>query len=186
MRRLLLGVVLGAGVVGCGGGGGGPDISGVYQTTLHEEAFDCGTYATVDDPDFFELALDSFGQFDYYAISYCTAADNATCDDGGSGLFGGLFLHDGDGWYTEAYASSQGGTSCLLSYSYVRATQVDGETPVLHIEREMHSLDVEGLTGDDCDPDAAKDRKDEMVCEGRERMEGNRVGDAGVNEPDDG
>lgn len=177
MRSLALLVL----VVGACGGSGGPDISGVYEVTVHEEATDCTTYAPVVEPSHFELAIDSFGQLDYYAISYCTAADPATCEDGGAGLFGGLFLHDADGWYTEAYASSGGGDSCLLSYSYVRAGFVDGDETKLHVEREMHSLDVPGLTGDACDPDAAKDRRDDMVCEGQERMDGTRVGDAGVD-----
>lgn len=172
----------GVGVLGAAcGGGGGPDISGIYQTTRHEEAPGCTTFAPVADPTHFRLAKEDFGSISYYGVGYCDSPDPTSCADGG--FFGGLFLSRSDGWYTEAYVSSGGTTSCSLSYSYVAATYVDGTADRLRVERRLYTDEIEGLTGEDCDPDAAQDRQDDLPCETQEVLEGTRVGDAGPSAP---
>ncbi len=96
----------------------------------------------------------------FYAYDGCTDDAATECSSIG-GLLGGFFEPIDGGWLGRSSFSSGGGGTCSLGVTRQTAI-LKGATPT--IEATSHQDEVEGLSVDDCSPEEAERREDEMPC----------------------
>lgn len=149
---------------GCGDDG--PDIVGLYQTTMHlENATGCtGGDTPLDSPPYFRIVDQDFAGQTFHTREDCTGTDPADCEDG-SGLLSEEIDNGYEGWIS---FSSGSPSACTLGYVTYSAV-LDGDT--LTFENKTYS---ESGEIDPCDTDEAEARGTSMTCASYEIMVGTR------------
>jgi len=156
MRKRGLALVL---VAACGSDD--VDLTGVYRVDSAVGSEPCGADETIEFAAFVKFAkMELFGQ-PFFAYDGCTDAGAAECSSIG-GLFGGFFEPIDNGWQGRSSFSAGGGElSCLLGLVDQTAL-LDGTR--LTIEVSRFEEEVDGLTVDQCSPDEAEKRGEDMPC----------------------
>jgi hypothetical protein len=165
-------------LAGCGDddeGPPGPDIAGIYEVTHHtlnETACDAEG-PDVSDPPFIRLELQQIVGIWTYGFSPCDSADPGSCFS--LGILSTAFTSsDGSAWHGDI-TSSNGGDEfgvCKLtaSRSLARPT-AEG----VHMEFRSSSGEAPDLTGEACDPDAARARAESFPCNRFEVFDGRKA-----------
>jgi len=155
-------------------GDDGDDAStfvGLYEVTHHtrnETACDQEGPASDDFTHFALTEGDLFGQ-SYLSFGECTSADPASCQN--LGIFS-AYIRFGGAWTNELHSSSGGGdASCFLGYVHGTMTKLD-EPGELRFETRVYNEEDDTLSEEECDPDTAEARGDDMPCELFEVVEG--------------
>lgn len=167
IRPAILAIVLAA----CGGGDGGPDLTGMYRVDAALGSSPCGVdQPLMMFPPYLKFAEDEFLGQKYFKYDGCTDEAGTDCD-GTGGLFSGFFEPIDDGWRGIVTTSSGSGGQCALGY-FEQSAVLKGQQLVIEGNRYE---DTVALPDDQCEPDEAERRGDEMPCAEHERIEATRL-----------
>lgn len=148
------------------------DLSGVYRVDRAVGSETCETDETIEFAAFVKFSeQELFGQ-PFFAYDGCTDETATECSSI-SGLLGGFFEPIDDGWLGRSSFSSGGGEStCLLGVT--RQTAIL-KGSAMTIEATSHQDEVEGLSVDECSPEEAERREDDMPCSGHQLVEATKL-----------
>jgi hypothetical protein len=159
---------------GCGDDAGefGADVAGTYMTVAHtvneDSCEQLGTQVPAEESTpYFELKSTNFFGEKFLGFQECTGPDE--CEDGVS-LGKWMFTEKRGGQYFgQPFASSSPGTAnedgmvpCLVSVAEATATPGG---PEVKLEQRLYRGEVLVATREECEPDVAKERIEELTCD---------------------
>ncbi|MBU1534828.1 hypothetical protein KKF84_05880 [Myxococcota bacterium] len=148
----------------------GSEYNGTYELISHQESATCETPEWTDveitDP-YFRLHAESFFGTPIIAWNECTGNTDDTCDDS-IDLMSTFTRIDGQWVQYMATSSFNGESICLVTLR--RGILEETDTGVIwNVTTKTGTLTVE--TEEECDPDLAQSREDELECSDLERYE---------------
>jgi len=144
-------------------GSSGSRYDGVYELTVHQSKSNCEadtwTDEEITDP-YFRLDAQSFFGEDIIAWSDCTGPNLGTCEDSMS--FTESFVWKDGVWQQHMTMSYFSQGECTLSY---RSAVLEETETGIQWEAVVKAGKVAVPTEDDCEPELAEEREDELTCE---------------------
>ena len=151
---------------------GPPDLSGVYQASIHtEDKTGCGPGSPVAGVSIFRLEPVNLLGTQAYKYELCYSTAPSSCLD--LGLLSIRFTTPAsDGWTDDTYTATSSGSSCTLSHSVSSAVR-QGDSG-LRVEFRRYRLQS-SIPASGCTRQAAIDQRDSLTCVSSELQIATRV-----------
>lgn len=147
------------------------DLSGVYRVDVSVASRPCGTDAPVTSGSpYVQLTKGDLFGTEYFAYSGCEDEAGTNCASIG-GLFGGFFEPIDDGWMGRSSFASNSGLNCSLGISETTAI-LHGDRLVIDGSTYQDRIEI---TENQCTPQEAEKRGDQMPCTDHDRVEATRL-----------
>ena len=162
-------------IVACGddGGGSGGEYDGLYELTVHQTKDDCSADTWADEvisEPYFYLEAQTMFSMDVIAWMDCTGTTIDTCSD--SPDLSKSFARKDGLWQQHMTVSSYAGGECFLNY---RRAVLEKTDTGISWEGITKSGTVTVANEDECEPELAEQREDELECSSMSYFEAERL-----------